>query len=310
MTSSSIGMTTAHINTKTVFRPDQPGSSSGIGGGALSGSDGDTDIGDGQEIRGDPASVIAARGPVFFNASVYSQPTKNRYYLSRMLVLDNVKKSHSRGETIAWALRGVSGRIEAGSFTFIVGPSGSGKSTLLYLMGALEEPTAGSIAFNGRRLATFSRNERDAYRQRDVGFVFQNFNLLQNMNAVDNVLVPFLPGGISTELRNRAVELLKMVGLGERLSHRPNQLSGGEQQRVAIARALLKQPKLILADEPTGELDTETGSEVFGYLRKLHAENETTVVVVTHDQRYLQASDDVWRLRDGLLEESGTLEKM
>ena len=310
MTSSSIGMTTAHINTKTVFRPDQPGSSSGIGGGAFSGSGGDTDIGDGQEIRGDPASVIAARGPVFFNASVYSQSTKNRYYLSRMLVLDNVKKSHSRGETTVWALRGVSGRIEAGSFTFIVGPSGSGKSTLLYLMGALEEPTAGSIAFNGRRLATFSRNERDAYRQRDVGFVFQNFNLLQNMNAVDNVLVPFLPGGISTELRNRAVELLKMVGLGERLSHRPNQLSGGEQQRVAIARALLKQPKLILADEPTGELDTETGSEVFGYLRKLHAEHETTVVVVTHDQRYLQASDDVWRLRDGLLEESGTLEKL
>ena len=107
------------------------------------------------------------------------------------------------------------GKHRSGSFTFIVGPSGSGKSTLLYLMGALEEPTAGSIAFNGRNLASFSRKERDAYRQRDVGFVFQNFNLLQNMHAVDNVLVPFLPGGVSTELRDRAVELLKMVGLGE-----------------------------------------------------------------------------------------------
>lgn len=220
-----------------------------------------------------------------------------------MIALRDVTKSHSRGETTVWALRGVSGEIAAGSFTFIVGPSGSGKSTLLYLIGALEVPTAGEITFEGNRLADFTRKQRDEYRRRDVGFVFQNFNLLSNLNAVDNVLVPFLPGGISVERRRRAVELLEMVGLGERLAHRPNQLSGGEQQRVAIARALLKEPKLILADEPTGELDTANGAEVFGYLRKLHAEHGTTIVVVTHDERYQRPDDTIWRLRDGIREE-------
>ena len=219
-----------------------------------------------------------------------------------MIQLHNVTKSHSRGATTVQALRGVSGQIATGSFTFIVGPSGSGKSTLLYLLGALEEPTSGEVRVNGRTLASLSRQERDDYRRTQVGFVFQNFNLLSNLNAVDNVLVPFLPGGINAALRGRAVDILNRVGLGERLSHRPNQLSGGEQQRVAIARALLKQPKLILADEPTGELDSENGAEVFGYLRALHAEQGATVVVVTHDERYFLETDVVWRLRDGRLE--------
>jgi putative ABC transport system ATP-binding protein len=219
-----------------------------------------------------------------------------------MIHLHNVTKSHSRGQTVVQALRGVSGEIAAGSFTFVVGPSGSGKSTLLYLLGALEEPTSGEVRVDGRMLGALSRQERDEYRRTQVGFVFQNFNLLSNLNAVDNVLVPFLPGGINVTLRARAVEILQRVGLGERLTHRPNQLSGGEQQRVAIARALLKQPRLILADEPTGELDSETGSEVFGYLRALHAEQGATVVVVTHDQRYLTDADTVWKLRDGRLD--------
>jgi len=220
-----------------------------------------------------------------------------------MIVLDDVTKKHVRGETDIWALRGVSGGMPGGSFTFIVGPSGSGKSTLLYLIGALEQPTSGEVTVNNRRLSSLSRRERDFYRRREVGFVFQNFNLLSNLNAVDNVLVPFLPEGITSELKQRAVEILREVGLGERLTHRPNQLSGGEQQRVAIARALFKQPKLVLADEPTGELDTETGAEVFGYLRRLHSEHGTTVVVVTHDHRYLTAGDVIWRLRDGRLVE-------
>ena len=216
-----------------------------------------------------------------------------------MIDIQDLTKIHHRGETQVHALRGVSCRIPSGSFTFIVGPSGSGKSTLLYLIGALDEPTSGEISVEGRRLSTLSNPERDEYRRTQVGFVFQSFNLLSNLTAVENVLVPFLPRGVPPDLRRQAVELLRRVGLGERLEHRPNQLSGGEQQRVAIARALLKQPRLVLADEPTGELDSQSGAEVFGYLRRLHRERQTTVVVVTHDQRYIEPDDRVIRLRDG-----------
>jgi putative ABC transport system ATP-binding protein len=205
------------------------------------------------------------------------------------------------GTTEVRALRGVTAEIPAGSFTFIVGPSGSGKSSLLYLIGALDEPSAGEILVGGRRLQGFTAQERDQYRRDDVGFVFQSFNLLANLTAVENVLVPYMPRGIRGDLRPRAIELLKQVGLANRLDHRPNQLSGGEQQRVAIARAILKRPKLVLADEPTGELDSATGAEVFGHLRRLHEELKTTVVVVTHDQRYLTDSDNVLRLQDGKL---------
>jgi putative ABC transport system ATP-binding protein len=215
--------------------------------------------------------------------------------------LRDVAKSHHLGTTEVRALRGVTAEIPPGSFTFIVGPSGSGKSSLLYLIGALDEPSAGEIVVGGRRLNGFTAQERDYYRREEVGFVFQSFNLLANLTAVENVLVPFMPRGISSDLRARATQLLKDVGLANRLDHRPNQLSGGEQQRVAIARAILKRPKLVLADEPTGELDSATGAEVFGHLRRLHEELKTTVVVVTHDQRYLTASDNVLRLQDGKL---------
>ncbi|MEX0704645.1 MAG: ABC transporter ATP-binding protein [Planctomycetales bacterium] len=220
-----------------------------------------------------------------------------------MIDLRDVAKIHRRGETEVHALRGVTCSIPRGSFTFILGPSGSGKSTLLYLIGALEEPTAGEVAVEGRTLARMSARERDAFRRDRVGFVFQSFNLLANLDAVDNVLVPYLPRGVTPDMRRRASELLARVGLGERLEHRPSQLSGGEQQRVAIARAIFKGPAIVLADEPTGELDTQTGAEVFGYLRRLHEEHGTTVVVVTHDQRYLTDSDRILRLVDGRLAE-------
>ncbi len=190
-------------------------------------------------------------------------------------------------------------RFERGSFSFIVGPSGSGKSTLLYLIGALDEPTSGEIVVDGRKLRGMTQVERDNYRRSEVGFIFQSFNLLNNLTAVENVLVPFLPKGVPMELRQRAVELLNRVGLSGRLDHRPNQLSGGEQQRVAIARALLKDPKLVLADEPTGELDSKTGQEVFAYLRQLHQSQQTTVVVVTHDERYFTPTDRIITLSDG-----------
>jgi putative ABC transport system ATP-binding protein len=150
-----------------------------------------------------------------------------------------------------------------------------------------------------------SPKDKDQFRRSDVGFIFQSFNLLSNLTAVENVLVPFLPRGIPGELRRRAEELLNRVGLADRMDHRPNQLSGGEQQRVAIARALLKHPKLVLADEPTGELDSESGQEVFAYLRELHQSQNTTVIVVTHDQRYFTQNDRIITLRDGhVVEES------
>ncbi|MBA3315756.1 MAG: ABC transporter ATP-binding protein [Planctomycetaceae bacterium] len=217
--------------------------------------------------------------------------------------LHDVTKVHHRGETEVHALRGATGEVGEGQFTFLLGPSGSGKSTLLHLIGALDEPTSGEIEVSGRKLSQLNARDRDAYRRSDVGFIFQNFNLLKNLDAVENVLVPFLPTGVAPELRKRAIALLERVGLGNRLTHRPNHLSGGEQQRVAIARALLKRPKLILADEPTGELDTTTGAEIYRYLRELHAEEKTTVVVVTHDQSHIAPEDRVMRMRDGVFVE-------
>lgn len=216
-----------------------------------------------------------------------------------MIELQNVVKTHHRGQTEVHALRGVSCRIETGSFNFIVGPSGSGKSSLLYLLGALDEPSSGQILVHGRSLTQFTESERDEFRRTAVGFIFQNFNLLANLDAVENVLAPFLPRGVSPQLKSRAIELLHQVGLGHRLHHRPAHLSGGEQQRISIARALLKNPQLVLADEPTGELDSTTGAEVFQLLRDLTANNEATVVVVTHDQTYFRPTDRILRMRDG-----------
>jgi len=198
-----------------------------------------------------------------------------------MIKVHNLTKTHQCGETEVPALRELSCGFATGSMTFILGPSGSGKSTLLYLLGALDQPTSGQIIVNDQDITQFDRTARDDYRRNRVGFVFQSFNLLNNLDALDNVLVPFMPRGISSDQRQRAQQLLERVGLTHRLHHRPNQLSGGEQQRVAIARALFKEPNILLADEPTGELDSATGAEVFGHLRRVHREQKTTVVVVT-----------------------------
>ncbi len=216
-----------------------------------------------------------------------------------MIDVENVSKSYQRGKTAVSVLRGVTCHVPTGAFAFIVGPSGSGKSTLLYLMGALDAPDSGSIRLAGEDLAPLDPARKDELRRRSIGFVFQSFNLLPNLDAVDNVLVPFLPTGEAAAKRPEAVELLKQVGLAERLDHRPSQLSGGEQQRVAIARALLKRPALILADEPTGELDSTTGQEIFAILRRLQREYQTTIVTVTHDHRYIDASDLVLKIQDG-----------
>jgi putative ABC transport system ATP-binding protein len=221
-----------------------------------------------------------------------------------MIEVSDVHKSFQSGDRWVEVLRGVSCEIPKGRFAFIVGPSGSGKSTLLYLMGALDRPTSGQISVEGRDLTGMSEAEQNAYRRDRVGFIFQSFNLIKNLSAVQNVVVPFLPTGVTDRQQNDAIELLRAVGLGDRLDHRPWQLSGGEQQRVAIARALIKNPVVVLADEPTGELDRKTGDEIYKILRKLQAERQTTLVVVTHDRRFIRPDDLVLEIEDGLLKSS------
>ncbi len=220
-----------------------------------------------------------------------------------MIYVRNVSKVHRRGRLEVPALRDVSCEIADGSWTFILGPSGSGKTTLMQLIGALDEPTAGDIEIGGKSLAKMTTRERDLFRRHDVGFVFQSFNLLANLTALENVLVPYYPEGISADQRQRGVDLLSRLGLADRVTHRPFELSGGEQQRVAIARALLKRPKLILADEPTGELDSTNAAAILSDLRQLGREQGTTIVIVTHEQEWVQPGDHVLKLRDGRLAE-------
>jgi putative ABC transport system ATP-binding protein len=225
-----------------------------------------------------------------------------------MIEVIDVHKSFRSGDSTVDAIRGVSCRVPKGRCAFIVGPSGSGKSTLLYLMGALDRPTSGTIRVDGDDLTAMTEAEQNTYRRDHIGFIFQAFNLIGNLTALENVLVSYIPRGTTDELREKAKELLTDVGLGKRLEHRPRQLSGGEQQRVAIARALIKDPVLLLADEPTGELDSRTGDEIYRILRRLQAQRLTTLVVVTHDRRFITPDDLVLEIQDGRLRDGGMLE--
>ncbi len=225
-----------------------------------------------------------------------------------MIEVLNVTKSYKSGDRWIQALRGIDCRIAKGRFAFIVGPSGSGKSTLLYMLGALDRPTSGEIYVEGLNLSTVSEAEANVYRREKIGFIFQSFNLISNLTAVENVLVPFLPRGVPQGMKEKAAELLTQVGLGDRLDHRPFQMSGGEQQRVAIARALIKDPILVLADEPTGELDSKTGDEIYRILRRMQHQRQATLVVVTHDRRFITPDDLVLEIQDGLLRSDGLSE--
>ena len=218
-----------------------------------------------------------------------------------MIEVRDVHKSFHSGAGKVEALRGITCSVPKGRFAFIVGPSGSGKSTLLYLMGALDRPTSGTIAVEGQDLTAMGEAEQNVYRRDKIGFIFQAFNLIGNLTSVENVLVPFLPRGVTADQRERAAKLLNDVGLGHRLGHRPRQLSGGEQQRVAIARALVKDPVVVLADEPTGELDSRSGDEIYKILRGLQAQRQRTLVVVTHDRRFIRPDDLVLEIEDGHL---------
>jgi putative ABC transport system ATP-binding protein len=216
-----------------------------------------------------------------------------------MIRIANLRKSFRMGRETVHALAGVDLTIEANTFWAVMGPSGSGKSTLLYLLGGLDRPTQGQIAVNGRAIDSLDENKLALYRRHTVGFVFQSFNLIPSMTALENVAFPMRFAGISRRKRlARAADLLTQVGLAERMTHRPTELSGGQQQRVAVARALVNNPQLILADEPTGNLDTASGTEILNLLAELHG-NGRTVLVVTHDPRIATFASHTIQLLDG-----------
>lgn len=195
----------------------------------------------------------------------------------------------------------VSLEIDAGHVAFVIGKSGSGKSTLLNLLGALDRPTSGEVVVDGNDLGTMGNRARALFRRSTIGFIFQTNNLLPPLSALKNVETPLLPDGITADGKREARESLERLGLGERLEHRPAQLSGGEQQRVAIARALVRKPKLLLADEPTGSLDSETGNGVMDALRGLVEERQMTAVIVTHTRDHIRSGDRVFVMKDGVL---------
>lgn len=220
------------------------------------------------------------------------------------VVLDvrDARRTYTLGAEPVHALRGVTFGITRGEWVAVVGPSGCGKSTLLHLMGAVDRATGGQVVIDGRDVGTLSDREATAFRLHNVGFVFQRFYLLPTLTARENVELPMAEAGVKgADRRARARELLRYVGLGGREGHRPAQLSGGEQQRVAIARALANRPALLLADEPTGELDARTGQEIIGLFGQLHADG-TTIVVVTHDETLARAARRRIHMRDGVVE--------
>jgi putative ABC transport system ATP-binding protein len=220
-----------------------------------------------------------------------------------LLQANDLKKSFSRGEQTVDALRGVSLTLSAGEFVSIMGPSGSGKSTFLHLIGGLDRPSSGSITLQGQEIQKYSDAELSQFRRRSLGFIFQFFNLLPTLTALENVALPLLLDGKKIgEVAPKAQELLDWMGLKNRAEHRPHQLSGGEMQRVAIARALVSNPALILADEPTGNLDSKTGASVLELLQRMVKERGHTLMMVTHDSKAAGYGTRLIRLRDGMLE--------
>jgi putative ABC transport system ATP-binding protein len=214
-----------------------------------------------------------------------------------------LKKAYGSGDTRVDALRGIDLRVQHGEFLAIMGPSGSGKSTLLHILGGIEVPSDGQALLEGTDMATLDDDERTLIRRTRIGFIFQSFNLLPAFTAEENVSLPLDLGGMpAAEARRRAVESLKLVGVAHRRNHIPSALSGGEQQRVAIARALAIRPAILLADEPTGNLDSMNGQQVTTLLRNLVDEEKQTIVMVTHDGGVAAQADRLVRLRDGLIE--------
>jgi putative ABC transport system ATP-binding protein len=228
-----------------------------------------------------------------------SQNTKN---MEPLITIDDIGRKYVIGTEIIHALKSVSLNINKGEFVALMGPSGSGKSTLMNILGCLDTPTKGTYILNGINVSHMTDNELAEVRNTEIGFVFQTFNLLPRNTALDNVALPLVYAGISKEKRLlRAKTSLENVGLGNRIDHKPNELSGGQRQRVAVARALINNPSIILADEPTGNLDTKTSIEIMGLIEDIHAKGNT-IILVTHEEDIALHAHRIVRMRDGLIE--------
>ena len=220
-----------------------------------------------------------------------------------VIELKDIVKSYQMGDTIVYALNHVTVNFEQGKFTSIVGPSGSGKSTMMNILGCLDRPTSGEYYLEGKNIANYTDDELARTRNRRIGFVFQSFNLLNRLTAVENVALPLIYAGVNLEERTkRAEQALTNVGLGSRMYHKPNEMSGGQRQRVAIARALINNPAIIMADEPTGNLDTKSTLEIIDIFEKLNQEGKT-VIIVTHEPELAAMTQRILVMRDGRLTE-------
>jgi putative ABC transport system ATP-binding protein len=218
----------------------------------------------------------------------------------KIIQTENLTRTYALGNSIVNALRGVDLEVETGEFVALMGPSGSGKSTMMHLLGCLDTPTAGRYLLEGRDVSTLSKDERARVRNTRIGFIFQTFNLLPRLNALDNIELPLLYGRYDGESKKRAAQALERVGLISRAQHRPNELSGGERQRIAIARALVADPALILADEPTGNLDSQTGADIMRLLVELCREGRT-ILIVTHDAKVADNAERILKMQDGVI---------
>lgn len=217
-----------------------------------------------------------------------------------LIEIKDVWKTYTMGDNKVHALRGLNLTVYKGEFLAVMGPSGSGKSTAMNMIGVLDRPTKGLIKLDGKDISKFSESSLATLRGKKIGFIFQKFNLINTLSAKENIMLPLIFQGVSAlEREQRAEELLKLVDLQDRKDHKPSELSGGQQQRVAIARALAVNPEVILADEPTGNLDSKTGGTVMDFLKKLHKEKGTTIVMVTHDEDTAKVAERVEVLRDG-----------